>query len=101
MQALLQNDWRQRAACSSSHAPPAHRPPLNFTLLSSPHAPADDCPPAPLHLRPALPCPALPATADVEYTMARSRYKFDDLEAYMAAAYSVRDRLIEEWNDTQ
>ncbi len=39
--------------------------------------------------------------ADVEYTMARSRYKFDDLEAYMATAYSVRDRLIEEWNDTQ
>jgi starch phosphorylase len=39
--------------------------------------------------------------ADVEYTMARTRYKFDDLEAYMATAYSVRDRLIEEWNDTQ
>lgn len=39
--------------------------------------------------------------ADVEYTIARSRYKFDDLEAYMATAYSVRDRLIEEWNDTQ
>lgn len=39
--------------------------------------------------------------ADVEYTLARSRYKFDDLEAYMATAYSVRDRLIEEWNDTQ
>ncbi len=39
--------------------------------------------------------------ADVEYTMARSRYKFDNLEAYMATAYSVRDRLIEEWNDTQ
>ena len=33
--------------------------------------------------------------------MARSRYQFDDLEAYMATAYSVRDRLIEEWNDTQ
>lgn len=33
--------------------------------------------------------------------MARTRYKFDDLEAYMATAYSVRDRLIEEWNDTQ
>lgn len=37
----------------------------------------------------------------VEYTLARSRYKFDDLEAYMATAYSVRDRLIESWNDTQ
>lgn len=33
--------------------------------------------------------------------MARSRFMFDDLEAYMATAYSVRDRLIEEWNDTQ
>ena len=41
------------------------------------------------------------ARADVEYTLARSRYMFDDLEAYMATAYSVRDRLIEEWNDTQ
>ncbi len=29
------------------------------------------------------------------------RYKFDDLEAYMATSYSVRDRLIESWNDTQ
>lgn len=37
----------------------------------------------------------------VEYTLARSRYKFDDLEAYMATSYSVRDRLIESWNDTQ
>ncbi len=37
----------------------------------------------------------------VEYTLARSRYKFDDVEAYLATAYSVRDRLIESWNDTQ
>ena len=37
----------------------------------------------------------------VEYTMARNRYQFDDLEAYNAAAFSVRDRLIESWNDTQ
>eukprot|EP00850_Spirogloea_muscicola_P017799 SM000156S02155 [mRNA] locus=s156:289152:295738:+ [translate_table: standard] len=37
----------------------------------------------------------------VEYTVARSRYKFDDFEAYQATAYSVRDRLIESWNDTQ
>jgi len=36
----------------------------------------------------------------VEYTLARSRYKFDDEEAYMATAHSVRDRLLEEWNDT-
>jgi len=37
----------------------------------------------------------------VEYTMARSRYKFDDFEAYQATALSLRDRLIERWNDTQ
>eukprot|EP00898_Chlorokybus_atmophyticus_P005827 jgi/Chlat1/6245/Chrsp44S05857 len=37
----------------------------------------------------------------VEYTIARSRYKFDDFEAYQATAHSVRDRLIESWNDTQ
>ena len=37
----------------------------------------------------------------VEYTLARSRYKFDDFEAYQACAYSLRDRLIESWNDTQ
>ena len=37
----------------------------------------------------------------VEYTMARNRYQFDDFEAYNAAAFSVRDRLIESWNDTQ
>ena len=37
----------------------------------------------------------------VEYTLARSRYRFDDLEAYLATAHSLRDRLIEVWNDTQ
>ena len=37
----------------------------------------------------------------VEFTLARSRYKFDDNEAYYATAYSLRDRLIESWNDTQ
>ncbi|GAB4815011.1 hypothetical protein N2152v2_002057 [Parachlorella kessleri] len=36
----------------------------------------------------------------VEYTLARSRFKFDEQEAYMATAFSVRDRLIESWNDT-
>jgi hypothetical protein len=68
--------------------------------------------PSTQHLSPATP-PTQPPTqttihthtcppcADVEYTLARSRYKFDDLEAYMATAYSVRDRLIESWNDTQ
>jgi len=37
----------------------------------------------------------------VEYTLGRSRYRFDDFEAYQAASLSVRDRLIESWNDTQ
>ena len=37
----------------------------------------------------------------VEFTLARSRYKFDSREAYFAAAHSLRDRLIERWNDTQ
>ena len=37
----------------------------------------------------------------VEYTLARSRYKFDDLEAYLATALSLRDRLVLLWNDTQ
>jgi hypothetical protein len=36
----------------------------------------------------------------VEYTLARSRYKFDDQEAYQATSLSLRDRLIESWNDT-
>jgi len=34
----------------------------------------------------------------VEYTMARSRYKFDDFEAYQATSLSLRDRLIGEKN---
>ena len=37
----------------------------------------------------------------VEYTVASSRYKFDNREAYQAIAHSVRDRLMESWNDTQ
>lgn len=37
----------------------------------------------------------------VEYTIARSRFKFDDFEAYKATANSVRDRLLESWNDNQ
>lgn len=36
-----------------------------------------------------------------EYTLARSRFNFDNQEAYQATAYSLRDRLIEAWNDTQ
>jgi starch phosphorylase len=37
----------------------------------------------------------------VEYTVANSRYRFSNREAYQATAMSVRDRLIESWNDTQ
>jgi starch phosphorylase len=37
----------------------------------------------------------------VEYTLARTRFDFDDFGAYQAASLSVRDRLIEAWNDTQ
>lgn len=36
-----------------------------------------------------------------EYTLARTRYKIDSVCAYQATAFSVRDRLIESWNDTQ
>lgn len=37
----------------------------------------------------------------VEYTLARTRYNFDNYAGYQATALSVRDRLIESWNDTQ
>jgi len=37
----------------------------------------------------------------VEYTLARTRFDFDNFGAYQAAALAVRDRLIESWNDTQ
>lgn len=37
----------------------------------------------------------------VEYTLARTRFDFGDFTAYQAAAFAIRDRLIEAWNDTQ
>ncbi|TYK26442.1 glycogen phosphorylase 1-like [Cucumis melo var. makuwa] len=37
----------------------------------------------------------------VEYTVARSRFSFDDFEAYQALSHCIRDRLIERWHDTQ
>nr|AAO86575.1 glycogen phosphorylase [Tritrichomonas foetus] len=37
----------------------------------------------------------------IEYTCARSRFNFDKFSAYLACSYSVRDRLIELFNDTQ
>ena len=36
----------------------------------------------------------------VEYTLARTRFNFDNNGCYFATAYSVRDRLVESWNDT-
>lgn len=36
----------------------------------------------------------------VEYTLASTRMDFDTEKAYRATAHSVRDRLIESWNDT-
>ena len=37
----------------------------------------------------------------IEYTLARTRFNFDNMGAYQAAAFAVRDRLLESWNDTQ
>lgn len=36
----------------------------------------------------------------VEYTLARDRSNFDEFACYQATALSIRDRLIEFWNDT-
>ena len=36
----------------------------------------------------------------IEYTLAMNRFNFDNSGCYYAAAYSIRDRLIESWNDT-
>ena len=37
----------------------------------------------------------------LEYDLAVSRFKNDARSTYLASAFSVRDRLIEQWNDTQ
>ena len=39
--------------------------------------------------------------AHVEYTLARTRQDFANFECYQAVSFSLRDRLIEQWNDTQ
>ncbi|CAG9317279.1 unnamed protein product [Blepharisma stoltei] len=39
--------------------------------------------------------------AHVEYTLARTRFNFDKNSCFKATALSIRDRLIESWNDTQ
>jgi len=36
----------------------------------------------------------------VEYTLARSAYNIDTFGVFQATSYSIRDRLIEFWNDT-
>ena len=36
----------------------------------------------------------------VEYTVANTRFNFTIFSAYLATAYSIRDRLIELLNDT-
>lgn len=37
----------------------------------------------------------------IEYTLAKNRFTFDQKDCYLSAAYSIRDRLIESFNDTQ
>jgi len=37
----------------------------------------------------------------IEYTLARTRFDLDKLVLYQGTALSVRDRLLEAWNDTQ
>ena len=37
----------------------------------------------------------------LEFTLARTRFSIDKNSAYLSAALSVRDRLIESWNDSQ
>eukprot|EP00331_Platyophrya_macrostoma_P011548 CAMPEP_0176425582 /NCGR_PEP_ID=MMETSP0127-20121128/11467_1 /TAXON_ID=938130 /ORGANISM="Platyophrya macrostoma, Strain WH" /LENGTH=883 /DNA_ID=CAMNT_0017806755 /DNA_START=34 /DNA_END=2685 /DNA_ORIENTATION=+ len=37
----------------------------------------------------------------LEYTLAVTRFDFNKSACYKAAAYTIRDRLIESWNDTQ
>jgi len=37
----------------------------------------------------------------LEYTLARTRFNSDERSCYRAVAHSIRDRLMESWNDTQ
>lgn len=37
----------------------------------------------------------------VEYTLAKTRFNFEKIHAYNATSQSVKDRLIEQFNDTQ
>jgi len=37
----------------------------------------------------------------LEYSLAKTRFNIDVESCYRALSYSIRDRLIEHWNDTQ
>lgn len=37
----------------------------------------------------------------VEFSLARTRFDFQKFHCYQAVSYSIRDRLIESFNDTQ
>ena len=37
----------------------------------------------------------------LEYTLAKNKFTFDKKDCYFATGYSIRDRLIESFNDTQ
>lgn len=37
----------------------------------------------------------------LEYTLAKTRFSLDQKHCFLAAALSMRDRLIEVWNDAQ
>lgn len=37
----------------------------------------------------------------MEYTLAKTRFNFEKIHAYNATSQSVKDRLIEQFNDTQ
>ncbi len=37
----------------------------------------------------------------LEFTLARTRFSIDKKSCYIACALSIRDRLIEVWNDSQ
>ena len=37
----------------------------------------------------------------LEFTLARTRFSIDKKSGYLAAAFAIRDRLIESWNDSQ
>jgi len=53
-----------------------------------------------VYLEPDIPTIQRQISDHMEYTLARDRTSFDAFSTYQATAYSVRDRLIQYWNDT-